>query len=150
MFRSNYISLWASADYFEGTSSIYSLTEAFIPTECYTGTAVRKQSQHSNSDASLPGSKDMFDGEDLGTNNVDASKPGTSTSISADINSCSEWSSSRQETLKMYSHHPLFVLPFTSIVPSALTRAHVQNMQRRDLEGRFSLSSLIQTTEFRY
>ena len=149
MFRSNYISLRASAGYFEGTSSIYSLTEAFMPTECYTGTAVRKQSRHSNSDAGLLGSKDTFDGEDLGTNSVDASKPGTSTSTVADINSCSQWSSSRQETLKMYRHRPLFVLPFTSVVPSALTRACIQNMQRRVLEGRFSLSSPIQTTEFR-
>lgn len=73
------------------------MTEAFIPT-C---TAVRKQSRHSNSDAGLLESKDRFDGEDLGTNNVDASKPGTSTSIVADTSSRSQWSSSWQETLKM-------------------------------------------------
>lgn len=71
----------------------------------------------------------MNDGA-LGTNSGDSSTSGMSTSLAADANSCSQ-----QETLRVYS-------------PSSDRGLHEQHA-KAVLEGRFSLSPLMQTTEFR-
>lgn len=85
MFQSNCTSLGGSAGDFAGTSSFSSVTEAVIP-ECSMGTAGGKQWAQSCRSGLLR-RRGMNDG-DLGTNRVDASTPGMSTSLAADTNSC--------------------------------------------------------------
>lgn len=71
----------------------------------------------------------MNDG-DLGTNTGDANTPGMFTDPAADTNSCSQ-----QGTLRVCS-------------PSSDKGLHAQHA-KAVLEGRLSLSPLMQTTEFR-